>query len=661
MNTLYLIWDVIQLDEYGRKPRSKNQDKWIKMKYDFPNKFKIKNAHWLAIAFLMTASLFVFVTPMQPAAAVTVAWEFSSFGCPPGTCGYTMGDGGIGSPQSIQFNVFDDTVACTPGNAIPETRNVSVSSTSGDVISLTLNEVDGAFPPTLDPDSCIFGNTNLVFMADEQRVPIGSTVTVVQTDTSGGKDSNNLLDVITIKVNSTSTPSGIPLNLTETGNNTGFFTGRLMFTSGSSVDYSAIHVDPGNIISLGYLGRVSNGLITTNPDASIGAIIADIGDTITVTFLTVTDTTEVLLGGDPGGGGGGLIRPGVVFDVILAGGQGGADRSPPSFTLSRSSLTGLSLPDMILNVVFQANPFDPLMPINDHSIDVPLWIGDNGYALFGYSQTIETATVETGTTAPIELSLNDASGIEHIALYTNVGGAGGEIQNSDTYIIYDEDKPLQVTDPHGLFSDVKLTSSKEGINEKFLFNIMFAKPMDTSDIIFRIWDEKRNSADTKIFDAIKVVGEPVVEHGVDSFAYTEMKDTLIPYYKFPQYIIPAADHDGIIIYYNSFGELEQKQVHSNHGPTIYPDNLGRSERHDKGFQETIIQEAIKAQTLAERLIGNPFITLEDRPAHQTFFYSTTVGKLDRKNIDTLNDVVIKELDKATKYYDQHYRTNHIED
>ena len=83
-----------------------------------------------------------------------------------------------------------------------------------------------------------------------------------------------------------------------------------------------------------------------------------------------------------------------------------------------------------------------------------------------------------------------------------------EIGDSDTYVIYDKDKPLQIVDPHGFFSDVTIKSTTENQVGKIGVSITFAKSMPKSNIFIREWNEARHSSDTKIKDAIEVVESP---------------------------------------------------------------------------------------------------------------------------------------------------------
>jgi hypothetical protein len=111
--------------------------------------------------------------------------------------------------------------------------------------------------------------------------------------------------------------------------------------------------------------------------------------------------------------------------------------------------------------------------------------------------------------------LHDGGGvstIQHLAMYLNLRDKTRDIQYSDTYIIYDKSVPTVVSDPNGYFQSVKVTPQTVGNKLELTFDVVFAKPMEKSDIIFRMWDDRRNNADTKVYDAIQVTG-PEVESG----------------------------------------------------------------------------------------------------------------------------------------------------
>ncbi|MGI0009504.1 MAG: hypothetical protein ACRD92_07785, partial [Nitrosopumilaceae archaeon] len=193
-------------------------------------------------------------------------------------------------------------------------------------------------------------------------------------------------------------------------------------------------------------------------------------------------------------------------------------------------------------------------------------------------------------------------------------------------------------------------------------NMTFAKPMDTSDVIIRTWDEHLNSGDIKIFDAIKIEGEPIVNPDTNNLVVPESSSITIPYYKLPYYEIPNADSEGNLIYYNSFGGLEEKQVQPYHTPTDYPDHIGKAERHDDGFYESIINEEVKAQKTVQRILVNPLTATVDKEKEDVKFnYSGNVGKLDRQNKEILQNMKLKEFEKATTIFNHHYKINHVGD
>jgi hypothetical protein len=140
--------------------------------------------------------------------------------------------------------------------------------------------------------------------------------------------------------------------------------------------------------------------------------------------------------------------------------------------------------------------------------EYPLSIDGKNYKLPSYTNSIPTTTFETGK--PIELSLlafsnRGPDSTQHVALYTNLHGSNSDISQSDTYIIYEKGQAMQVVDPHNLFAHVNINTAPVGNKLQIVFDITFAKPMDTSNIVVRMWDAYRNSVDTKILDAWQVV------------------------------------------------------------------------------------------------------------------------------------------------------------
>ncbi len=95
-------------------------------------------------------------------------------------------------------------------------------------------------------------------------------------------------------------------------------------------------------------------------------------------------------------------------------------------------------------------------------------------------------------------------------MYLNLrDDTSGNLAKSDTQILYNKDKPLQIIDPNGYFDkvDVIISEDEDTIKKFATFEIVFAKSMEKSDIVLRAWDDKFRSRDTIILDAIQVFDE----------------------------------------------------------------------------------------------------------------------------------------------------------
>ena len=357
-------------------------------------------------------------------------------------------------------------------------------------------------------DSGIFENKNLIFMSGRDFFSLGDTVTIVQKETDPTFITGNTID---IEVRSTSDSDGIPnFVLTETGPGTSFFEGILELTSGETFG-NAIHVDDGDVISVEYHDEIANGLIIPNPDSTVGAIEAAIGDTITVTYLGTSDTAQIVdSSGSVGRGGGGFIRPGLVLNVIVGifGGSSGGGNNPPSFgTSSFVTITG------------GEEGFGGI-------------ISDNDLNTFE-----ETKTFKVGEKAVLRFDFTEGGGIgkiEHIGLYTNVRD-GQKRQDSDAYIYYDPLKspPVTVHDPNGLFSEANFELLQMDVTKFVLkYDLTFAKPMAKSDLILESWNLKKWSSINKIPNAIEVLSSGIVQEvqsePVETFLEDVTDDKVVP-------------------------------------------------------------------------------------------------------------------------------------
>ncbi|MGQ0795954.1 MAG: hypothetical protein ACT4N5_07220, partial [Nitrosopumilaceae archaeon] len=150
-----------------------------------------------------------------------------------------------------------------------------------------------------------------------------------------------------------------------------------------------------------------------------------------------------------------------------------------------------------------------------------------------------------------------------------------------------------------------------------------------------------NSGDIKVFDAIKIEGEPMIPD-TNNLIVPDSADIVVPYYKMPYYEIPNADSDGNLMYYNSFGVLEERKVHPYYDPIEYPDDVGKDERHDDGFYDSLVDEESNGQIVMQKIIGEKFVLPDDPKKEIKFYYPSNVGKLDRENKELLN--LMKELE-----------------
>ena len=135
--------------------------------------------------------------------------------------------------------------------------------------------------------------------------------------------------------------------------------------------------------------------------------------------------------------------------------------------------------------------------------------GQNGFGakIQGDSDNPLTNTIDVGVKTSMALRVSDDAGpdaINHIGLYTNLTSSQREIDNSDTYVLYNKDKPLRVVDPHGFFSAVDAKTSVLGRIVQLKLDFTFAKPMPKSDIIVRVGDHD-NFNDYRYHDIIEAV------------------------------------------------------------------------------------------------------------------------------------------------------------
>jgi len=361
-------------------------------------------------------------------------------------------------------------------------------------------------------------NNLIVINSTVGEFPIGRTATI----TAGSA---------TVDVTSTTDPSPVPpggideLTLDSIGG--AQFSGKLTFSSADTSKPSrnikvtacdTLTVDPGTNVERRFIGTCTN--------SSLNFILVELhkaetplSDLITATYKGASDTADISnADNNPGGGGGGLVRPSLVLDILASLGTGaGGGGGGPAVSLSallRSSF--IAIPDEIVQVIINFDPFTPLEPFDVNAeqfetFDFPLSIDNDGYALSGYSNTLDTKTLNIGEATKIKTVFYLESKLEHVAFYTNIR-EGDSLDDSDAFLRFYKSEPdiIQIKDENGFFEYIDFTIEADGFKRTATFDIKFLKPMPKSDIVLRMWDQDKRSTTVIIFDAIEVV-DPSIE------------------------------------------------------------------------------------------------------------------------------------------------------
>jgi len=631
--------------------------------------YSTKRSMYVRAVTILAVSVF-FILHFPPSYAdPTVIWDF--FG------GVTLGDGAAGS-FPILFTITDPDANSDPEVVDTITATVTSIDLDGivrDEIEITLSEVVSEEDTTPDPNSGIFRNKNIIFTNGQKEYGLDNTITIVQEDPDDffgvfefATTSPETIDTINgvYLVFSSSDPEdpedpdnpgtfmtelGFPI--TETEPSSLIYTGTIRFsTEAGDFDSGTILVQPGDILSILPLqGGIRNALIVPNPDPRVGVLQAEIGDTITVTYAGIEcadDFCDTVIGpGDGGGvGGGGPVLPSMslVIDTlagissiqsIIAAGGGGLDKTPPSLTRPVSS--GV-----------QFDPFEPIAPTGSSlagtTAQAPLRINQNGYNLYGYSNTIVTNTVETGQFTDMALSFNEASKVEHVAMYF-VDPDRAEHSDTDPALIFDKGNIIKV-DPQGIFGDdIQMSTSKEGTKSIFNFGMSFDKPTN-KHIIIVAWDDKRNAGTTKVFNALAVVGNEIPNE-VAHF---------MPIEQAGEFDLIKGDNGQYVL-----SQPAQTETVTDLPQTIaYPQFIGRLERHDAAsLHDVINQEQQKAADIISSKMNvdnNLFSINQDtklidhsKRAPQLTSCGKYLGcELDRENTDVMKTLMWQEHLKAEK-------------
>jgi len=402
---------------------------------------------------------------------------------------------GIDRSESLEMSITDHNSNEDPLTA--ETITVHVTSEADtDGIDLTLTETD--------IDTGIFGgvgNTELKVMVGQALVTTDNTITI--TNENPNVNVNKIApDTTTAHVTSTSDPVGIIMTLTETGDDTDDFEGTFSLGD-TSINGSQIEATGGDFITIEHpSGFKTIGMVTPNPNPENGIIEVnspDVGnDVLTISYnpiITVNVSTQPAAGG----GGGGLVRPGLVVNVLAGAGAisglfggGGSGSAVPLITGSTLFLE----PQAGITQLGQgfSHGWDSLqVSLEDIS---------------------EPVSIQTGEATSFTFDVYENQGItnlEHATLYFFIGEDAdlsanhNDVSKSDTYILFDAGQSVHVTDPHGYFESASFDVSEiTPWKLKVIYDITFAKPMDTASLLIRTWDLDKNTADKVFVNAIQV-------------------------------------------------------------------------------------------------------------------------------------------------------------
>jgi len=166
--------------------------------------------------------------------------------------------------------------------------------------------------------------------------------------------------------------------------------------------------------------------------------------------------------------------------------------------------------------------------------------------------------------------------------------------------------------------------------------------MPITDIVINGEDEYRNNINTIIFGAMEIQGE-----SVESVEESTMSAE-IPYYKNPEWNQFVIDSDGNMISYDSFGNLDTKPMKATVPSVYYGELIGKSERHDNGFNDKVAAEKIRIQELVDEMNSHKTTSKPEKifKVDKVFKYPKNVGKADRSDIKSMNDLKQKEHSKA---------------
>ena len=508
--------------------------------------------------------------------------------------------------------------------------------------------------------------------ADAVGIPLpGYTVT---DDTFLG---DGRIDVIQVKVNSTSDPAGIVQNLTESGPGSGtFYNTGVVFSNGTGligisssqtvgVHYPALAgtgeiichsfacpnsidvfstTDPvGIVMNLTETGHntgvFTNTLhFTTGPSVPGSSISVHDGDIVTIHDISNDDATNEIVTPNPDPSLGAI--PSIFGDTVCAiyngvegctllnggsapGGGGGGLIRPGSVVLG---LLGAGGKDPGI--------FDAPSIGNDYYYRFGNGVSINGksFSIENYSTIIPQQVLKIGTPANFGFKIFDERGpytISDVVMYFHFKGDPSP-ENADTWVSWDRARGEIAHDPNNIFAK---TAVKTSINGSFLyanFTMIPQKPMPDSSLIMRMWDDKLAMGDVPIWGAIVIVDPnakiPVKKIPTDQFGDYVMLERIL-------------DKDGYDI------PTLLNKLHSM--PDIYT-SVDINWVYDKGVDKLAMVESDKSGNLMGTIVCNLTKKISQPSVTDHDFFTFTTTQLNRQDASQEDAAKLVEAQKAEK-------------
>ena len=461
--------------------------------------------------FTLCAFLFIFSVFTQNAYAVnSIDWTYGgsviSNSSPPFS-GFLTYQGNFildsSSPLTVQVDASDEGDFAT--NGIIDTINVTVSSAEEPNETITLSETGqntGIFTGTrflilegnyrFQPTDTI----NLIYTMDPTFFDCASDNLVTQIDSRSGGSGNGFT------IYSETDTNGVGIVLTETGENTCVFTGKVKFTTTGETNENTgtLKVSPGDFLLFydDFLNHFHNAQIlpVIPGKESIFANIDDPDEDNTAEIIATYGglTAGLDLDNDQiGGGFGGPVKPGLVLNFIsfLLGG-GNNPSEPPTLGLDQN----------------QKRIVEGGFSFNGNPVDVEQF--------FTHYPLITTPVGQNNT---IKLKIYEDKGIDNIAhVGISYGLSKGETFNEGRATIeydktFDGKESITLFDPKHVLGVVNVTNTttkcSTQINAQCLeitFAHIFREPLEYNMVATNIWDFDRNGWQNYFNHGIQIVG-----------------------------------------------------------------------------------------------------------------------------------------------------------